>query len=763
MIKKMYLVLVICFLSFIVLACNETKDDDKQNEVKEYNVTFVVDGSETIVKAKEGEKVSKPADPVKEGYQFIGWYLGSEEYTFNNVTSNITVVAKFTKVINEYTVTFIVGDEETKQIVKEGESISKPIDPVKDGYNFLGWYQDGALYTFGEVYEDITLTAKFEEIKQEVKEYTVTFVVGDEETKVKVTEGEKVNTPVSPVKDGYNFIGWYQEDALYTFGEVYEDITLTAKFEVKVIMPEKIVISGSEKGTAGYEEQYTATVYPEGASQEVEWISLDEKLLTVDPIAGTVSFIKTGRGRIRAISKVDPSIKSQAFVIEIRELGWGVPDLMGYEIVIMAPESMLNDIDPFLDKYTKPDKMYKQIAWREIEKTMNCSILLKEYPTMGSWEVSGETARINYIIENAKNNTAQADISVVSSNWIPKLFEALNDLTDHYVKYGNFQISNSLKEAGTYKEYVYAFPDGISKTKTYVDLGLYYNVEWLEKLGVEDPAKMFNEGSWNYTNFKNWCLEVQALLADNQYAIGGHPYYYWLGLTNAAGVKVADNINNTINIDSDRSKDAAKLIQELVSLKAVDTNETWAESDGGFIEGTTLMTTGKMWFANNSSRWKSDMFGEDTRIGYVPFPYPDDLPKEDTRISQSGLTVMVFNKGKEKAYPAGLKLGDIYFAITELRLRTIKYQEEDEPFDADSILYESLSSRISNDESIEAVKWFTHDKVFFEAADAMYSSVSGSTLKNPAINVLFKGASYDDEFNAIKEKFIKEFNEKYVD
>ena len=85
MIKKMYLVLVICFLSFIVLACNETKDDDKQNEVKEYTVTFVVDGSETIVKAKEGEKVSKPIDPVKDGYQFIGWYLGSEEYTFNNV------------------------------------------------------------------------------------------------------------------------------------------------------------------------------------------------------------------------------------------------------------------------------------------------------------------------------------------------------------------------------------------------------------------------------------------------------------------------------------------------------------------------------------------------------------------------------------------------------------------------------------------------------------------------------------------------------
>ena len=360
MIKKMYLVLVICFLSFIVLACNETKDDDKQNEVKEYNVTFVVDGSETIVKAKEGEKVSKPIDPVKDGYQFIGWYLGSEEYTFNNVTSNITVVAKFTKVINEYTVTFIVGDEETKQIVKEGESISKPAAPVKDGYNFIGWYQDGALYTFGEVYEDITLTAKFEEIKQEVKEYTVTFVVGDEETKVKVIEGEKVSKPVSPVKDGYTFLGWYQEDALYEFNTIIkEDITLTAKFEVKVIMPEKIVISGSEKGIAGYEGEYTATVYPEGASQEVEWISLDEKLLTVDPATGTVSFIKTGRGRIRAISKVDPSIKSQIFFIEIREpLVPPLPDLRGYEIVIMNATSGLTDIDPFLDGYTKPDKIF---------------------------------------------------------------------------------------------------------------------------------------------------------------------------------------------------------------------------------------------------------------------------------------------------------------------------------------------------------------------------------------------------------------------
>ena len=749
MIKKMYLVLVICFLSFIVLACNETKDDDKQNEVKEYNVTFVVDGSETIVKVKEGEKVSKPIDPVKDGYQFIGWYLGSEEYTFNNVTSNITVVAKFTKVINEYTVTFIVGDKETKQIVKEGESISKPIDPVKDGYNFIGWYKEDSLYTFGEVYEDITLTAKFEEIKQEVKEYTVTFVVGDEETKVKVTEGEKVSKPVNPVKDGYNFIGWYQGDALYEFNTIIkEDITLTAKFEVKVIMPEKIVISGSDRGYVGYEEQYTATVYPEGASQEVEWISLDEKLLTVDPVTGTVSFIKTGRGRIRAISKVDPSIKSQVFVIEINEvIGDEFLEMMGYEIVIMAPASMLNDIDPFLDGYTKPDKMYKQKAWRDVEKDYDCKIVVKEYPAIGSWEVSGESARINYIIELAKNNTAQADISVVSSNWIPELSEALYVLTDWYIKYGRDKIETVLREAGTDRYYnLYTMSEGISKTETYVDLGLYYNVAWLEKLGVEDPAKMFNEGNWNYTNFKNWCLEVQALLAGNQYAIGGQSYNYWLGLTNAAGVKVADSINQIINIDNDRSKDAAKLIQELVSLKAFNTNETWDESDNGFTQGTTLMVADKL---------DSDIFNKGIKIGYVPFPYPDDMSKEATRISQSNLNVMVFNKGREHNYIQGVSVRMIYGVLTKLFGWTIKYQEEDEAFDADSIIYESLSSKISNDESIEAVKWLTHDKVFYEASHNKYAYTSGPLMKEVTTNVLFKGANYDEEFNRVR-KLIEE-------
>ena len=115
---------------------------------------------------------------------------------------------------------------------------------------------------------------------------------------------------------------------------------------------------------------------------------------------------------------------------------------------------------------------------------------------------------------------------------------------------------------------------------------------------------------------------------------------------------------------------------------------------------------------------------------------------------------MVFNKGKKEVqFPVCTK--EIYYAISEVLLNTIIYQEEDESFDADSIIYESLSSKISNDESIEAVKWFTHDKVFYEASHNKYAYTSGPLMKEVTTNVLFKGANYDEEFNRVR-KLIEE-------
>ncbi|WP_071442331.1 InlB B-repeat-containing protein [Traorella massiliensis] len=65
-------------------------------EVTKYTVSFS-DGVESQ-EVEHGKTAVKPADPKKEGYTFIGWYLGDEEYDFSTpVTSDLELTAKFEK------------------------------------------------------------------------------------------------------------------------------------------------------------------------------------------------------------------------------------------------------------------------------------------------------------------------------------------------------------------------------------------------------------------------------------------------------------------------------------------------------------------------------------------------------------------------------------------------------------------------------------------------------------------------------------------
>jgi uncharacterized repeat protein (TIGR02543 family) len=67
-----------------------------------YTVTYETNGGGEIKSqsAVRSSKITKPADPAKDGFSFAGWYLDKElttEYDFNQgVTSNITLYAKWT-------------------------------------------------------------------------------------------------------------------------------------------------------------------------------------------------------------------------------------------------------------------------------------------------------------------------------------------------------------------------------------------------------------------------------------------------------------------------------------------------------------------------------------------------------------------------------------------------------------------------------------------------------------------------------------------
>ena len=148
-------------------------------------VTFDLNGGTGTAPAQtidKGGKVTKPANPTKEGYDFAGWYTeaeGGTEWNFeeNAVNSNITLYAHWTEngtggeeppvTEDKVTVTFdLNGGTGTApaQTIDKGGKVTKPANPTKEGYTFAGWYtaaSGGTEWNFetGTVTANLTLYA----------------------------------------------------------------------------------------------------------------------------------------------------------------------------------------------------------------------------------------------------------------------------------------------------------------------------------------------------------------------------------------------------------------------------------------------------------------------------------------------------------------------------------------------------------------------------------------------------------------------------
>src|SRR5690606_26115526 len=119
-------------------------------EPLKFVVTFDSQGGSAVEQQliEEGSLVTKPnPDPTRLGYNFVHWYLSNEDipYNFNfPVIQNITLTAKWEQQANItfYTVSFDSnGGSEVADIeVVADTTLTKPADPMRDGYKFLYWY-----------------------------------------------------------------------------------------------------------------------------------------------------------------------------------------------------------------------------------------------------------------------------------------------------------------------------------------------------------------------------------------------------------------------------------------------------------------------------------------------------------------------------------------------------------------------------------------------------------------------------------------------
>jgi len=224
-----------------------------------YDITFIVDGVETIKKTDYETLPAYGSTPTKAStidhieYVFVRW-----EPEIKEVTKETTYTAIFVENIKKNTITITSNIAEAGEQSGSGEYLHKAeatiSTTVNTGYRFLGWYDEDnnlfsstATITIANIESNINLTAKFEIIT-----HNITFIVNDIPTVIEVQEGkipEYDGTPTKSSSDpyvSYEFAGWSPSISTAT-----EDTTYTAIFN-EILTKHKIQVYISPSNNAGY-------------------------------------------------------------------------------------------------------------------------------------------------------------------------------------------------------------------------------------------------------------------------------------------------------------------------------------------------------------------------------------------------------------------------------------------------------------------------------------------------------------------------------
>ena len=530
------------------------------------------------------------------------------------------------------------------------------------------------------------------------------------------------------------------------------ELTITAPSVVEIIKPESIVISGESETEVGYSIRLVATINPSGADNAIRWESTKPEVATVDD-KGNVTGVSEGTAYIIAYYAKDETIKSSRFKVKVTvDQASLIPDsdMGGYVIQFMIASSALAEVDPFMEKYIASDKIFKQQAWNEIGSRFNCRFEVIAYPDDAPWGPS----RVSWINSQAQLGMAQADFYVVETDWVPQ-FTASNAMTPttiFFMKYGKNQIEPAYRQAATVKGQLYAVSTGINGS-LYVDRGIFYNLGMLEKYKIENPSKLFNEGKWSYDDFLRWTLSAQALLPEGTYVLSGQIGKLFQGMSNASGIKIADINTLEINYKHKFEVDAIDILNQIYVAGAYDpTSDNSSDVADAFENGKALMHVGAYWFVKSDTRYSVDMWGEDTRYGYVPFPYHPNISRENTYVNMIPGAVYIMAAQREWVH-GSVTYEDVFRAVQEMYLTTARLQKADPSYDSDAISRQAISKKIDDPESVDALLFYTAEKTMFDPIYTDNIASDGSTFSQAIYNAVFKSSDYVQEMEAVLDTY----------
>ncbi|MBP5477030.1 MAG: leucine-rich repeat protein [Paludibacteraceae bacterium] len=203
-----------------------------QYEINTYTVTFYdregkVISTQTV---KWNEAAETPETPAWDGHTFTAW-----DTDFEHVKADLDIKPVYDTIL--YTVKFVDwnGNELKAEKVEYGQSATAPVNPVRDGYTFIGW--DGF---FNEVTADITVKAQYE-----INTYTVRFY--DREDNIISTQTVKWNEaakePELEAWEGHLFKGWSA-----AFDHVKSNLDIKPVYEVRTYTVTFIGFDGKKLG-----------------------------------------------------------------------------------------------------------------------------------------------------------------------------------------------------------------------------------------------------------------------------------------------------------------------------------------------------------------------------------------------------------------------------------------------------------------------------------------------------------------------------------
>ncbi len=361
----------------------------------EYTVTFKLEGGniggktdDKIEKVIDKSTVKEPSAPIRDGYSFVGWFEDGHEEKFNFstlITKSLTIKAKWELKTVELDKRALVEAIAAAQTKNEDDYTLESWARFEQALQVAMYISNNANSTQAEVDTALeNLRAAMggldEKEEPETPEYTVTLnlnggnIDGNTDNIVKVvTEGAIMAKPTTnPVKDGFDFKGWFKDlkdETPFDFSTpITANLSLIAKWEeTKPVEPAEIenikpnsnitlwagnTLTVSFNAPAGGTAYFRINVAEDIPMRNIDGISVNNdsyKKIMVEVSPEYYEAIWTIPNGIIGTFKIEVNFEKVADKIRLRDTANGIltivkaPDKTALAVAIESAEEKIED------------------------------------------------------------------------------------------------------------------------------------------------------------------------------------------------------------------------------------------------------------------------------------------------------------------------------------------------------------------------------------------------------------------------------------